>query len=697
MSETALLEIGVEEFPPSCVEETLAQLKEKAEELFVEFRLDYQKIATYGSSRRLILWVEGLSSRQREKIEKEMGPPKAMVLNEKGELTRSGERYLKAKGARIEDLGVERTKKGEYVYIRRQTPGERTENVLPLIFVQLIGSLRFSKSMRWGREKFYFERPIRYLLAIFGKKVIKFKIAGVTSDRKTVGHRYLSPRPFCIESPQEYLEALRRRWVIVDPEERKRRIVSQMKRITSSLRGKGYRATVLEDEELLKEMIYLAEYPTLFLGRFDRRFLSLPSPILRACLRDYQKHFSVVDGDRPLPYFLGVREGNRKHIKEVVEGNQRVLKARLTDAEFFFEEDKKIPLDQRVPLLKEVVVQKNLGSYYDKTMRLVKLAGKLASCLGEDEKVKRRVERAAYLCKADITTQVVREFPELQGMMGREYALYFGEDSTVAQAIFEHKMPYFNQEEFPKTTEGAILALVDRMDTLVGSFWAGLIPSGSEDPWGLRREAQIVVNIILQRNWKISLDYLIEECLKLYGKKEESGKSKLKDFFRTRLINLLRDKGMKVDQIRAVLKVGFEDLQDVLKRAEALYKASLRENFKEEVIAIIRVMNILKQAVQRKITISEEVQEELLTEKEERDLYFCWKKIEERVNLLLRDQRYLEAYKLITLLQDPIHRFFDKVLVMSEDEKLRANRLSLLNRIRNPLLRIADFTELQVK
>mgnify|MGYP000135467148 CR=1 FL=1 len=699
MSKTALLEIGVEELPSTSVQDALIQLKEKAEELFNSFRLDYERIATFGSSRRLILQVENLSSQQREKIEKEIGPPKVVVFNEKGELTPKGKDYLKAKGIELKDLGIERLEKGEYVYIKRETPGRLTKELLPIIFPQLIKSLRFSKSMRWGEGNFYFGRPIRYFLALFGEEMIKFKVAGITSDRKTTGHHYLSPSVFSIKNPQEYLRALRKKWVIIDPAKRKELILKQIRKIISSLEKEGHQAEIVEEEELLREVVYLTEYPTLFLGEFDHHFLSLPSPILRACLRDYQKHFSVRDKNGPLPYFVGVREGNRKYLKEVVEGNQRVLNARLADAKFFFEEDKKVPLHKRVPSLKEVVVQKKLGSYYDKTMRLVKLGSRLSSYFGENEEVKKRVERAAYLCKADIVTQVVREFPALQGIMGREYALHSGENPRVAQAIFEHKLPRFNTDELPQTTEGAILSLADKIDTLTGSFWAGFIPSGSEDPWGLRREAQGVVEIILKREWKIPLSYLIKESLKLYGEKgeEEEIDVKLREFFRTRIVNILKEKGIGADQIKAVLKVGFDDIDDVVKRAEALHTLSLRKEFKEEVIAIVRLMNILKQAEQWRIKIPEEVKEELLMEKEEKDLCFLWKEIEIETKKLLNKQKYTEAYQKLSLLKGPIHNFFEKVLVMSKDEKLRINRLSLLNKIKNLFTRIADFTELQVK
>ncbi|MEA3485725.1 MAG: glycine--tRNA ligase subunit beta, partial [Candidatus Aerophobetes bacterium] len=582
---------------------------------------------------------------------------------------------------------------------RRETPGKPTKEILPLVFPQLIKSLRFSKSMRWGEGNFYFGRPIHYLLSLFGQEVIKFELAGITSGRRTTGHRYLSPSAFSIRTPQEYFRALRKKWVIIDPARRKALILKQIKRIISSLEKRGHQAKIVEEEELLKEVIYSTEYPTLFLGEFDHCFLSLPSPILRACLRDYQKHFSVRDDNGPLLYFVGVREGNRKHLKKVVEGNQRVVNARLSDAKFFFEEDKKVPLKKRVSSLKEVVVQKKLGSYYDKAMRLVKLGGRLASYLGENSEVKERVERAAYLCKADIVTQVVREFPALQGIMGKEYAIYSQEDSIVAQAILEHKLPRSNNDGLPETIEGAILALTDKIDTLTGSFWAGFIPSGSEDPWGLRREAQGIVEIILDREWKIPLTYLIKEGLKLYGKKEEKEKKnlELRQFFQTRIVNVLKERGLKSDQIRAVERVNPDDIDDVVKRGKALHTLSPRREFKEEVIAIVRLMNILKQAEQWKIKIPGEVKEELLVEKEEKDLYYLWKKIKDETEQLLDKQKYVEAYQHLSLLRDSIHNFFEKVLVMSEDKKLRANRLSLLNKIKDLFICIADFTELQVK
>lgn len=694
----ALLEIGVEELPPHAVERALDEIKEKGEEILTTLRIDYEKIITWGSSRRLILLIEGLASQQKDRIEKIMGPPRKMVLDEKGKITEAGKKFLKAKGIKKEEIGIERTEKGEYIYIKRKRGGKETKTLLPHIFYQLIYSLNFPKSMRWEEGNFYFGRPIRYILALFGEELLPFKLAGVTSGKKTKGHRYLSPSTFAVESVHKYPSLLKKKRVIIDPEERRKIILSQKEKIISSLKRKWPRVKVLEDKELLEEMVYLVEYPTLFLGKFNPRFLHLPSPILRACLRDYQKYFSMVNNNEILPYFIGVREGTEEYIEEVIKGNERVLNARLTDAKYFFEEDKKISLKERVPLLKGMMVQKRLGNYYDKTMRLVKLVEKL-SCFFNKEEVKERVKRAAYLCKADLLTQVVKEFPSLEGIMGKEYALIFGEDERVAQAIFEHRMPRFHGDRLPESIEGSILALADKLDTLVGSFWAGLIPSGSEDPWGIRREAHGIIEILLQREWRVSLSRLIEEALNLYGKKEEKEEiiSGVRELFKMRMRGILKNKGIKADEIKALMKVSFDDPVDLIKRGESLHKVLSQEKAKEEVIAIVRVLNILKQADEWQIKIPEEIKENLLKDKEERELYHLLKEIKKEVEESLGEQKYIEAYRKLSILKESIHSFFDKVLVMSENKELRINRLSLMKKIGDLFLSIADFTELQIK
>ena len=700
MFKTALLEIKVEELPYSLVQEALAQLKEKGEKLFTSSNLNYDKITVFGGCRRLVLQAEKVSLKQKERIEKEMGPPERIIINESGELTKEGRAYLKAKGIERKELRVEKLKKGNYTYIERKTVGKRSRDILPFLFSELITSLNFSKSMRWGTGDFAFARPIRSILALLGEEIVEFKVAGIRSSRKTRGHPYLSPSLLSINNSQEYSSILRKEWVLVNPTERREIITKQMKEIIVQLNKDGNRQMILEDEQLLNDIVSSVEYPTMFIGRFDPKFLSLPSPVLRACLRDYQQHFSVVEKKTFKPYFVGVRDGNREHLAEVIKGNQRVLNARLSDARFFFQEDKKTTLEERVPLLKEIVVQEKLGSYYDKTLRLVKLGERIATCLQMEEEIGDILKEAAYLCKADLTTQMVKEFPSLEGIMGREYALYFKKDTRVAQAIYEHKIPSSNGKNLPRTLAGAILALTDKLDTLVGSFWAGSIPSGSEDPWGLRKEAQGIVEIILERDWKVSLDDLIKESLKLHQEEETEQTEivlKIKEFLLARVIRILKDKGARADQIKAVLKVDDAQPVGIIKRGEAILNAASRGRFREEVIAIVRLLNMLEQAKKRNLRIPQKLKKELLLEKEEKNLYQGLRDIEAGVEKLLDKQRYLEAYETLSTLKGPIHNFFEKVLVMNEDTDLRANRLCLLKRTERLFSSIADFTELQVK
>lgn len=702
MSKILLLEIGVEEFPPLAVGKTLTQLKAQGQKLFDTSHISYERVSSFGSSRRLVFWVEGVAGNQRDRTEKEMGPPRSVALTQNGQLTPEGKAYLRAKGAKKEDLGIEELTKGDYVYLKRTIKGEKTKKILPHLLVQLIKSLSFPKSMRWGEGDFSFGRPIRSLMALFGEDVIPLEVASVPSGRKTRGHPYLSPSVFSIRNPREYFSELRKRCVIVDQEERRKLILKQTEDMISHLRENHPQAKILGDEELLEEVVYLVEYPTPFLGEFDRQFLSLPVPVLRACLRDYQKHFSLADGDRILPYFVGIREGNRDYLDEVVDGNRRVLNARLTDAQFFFSQDtKKIFDTARVSELKEIVVQEKLGSYYDKAKRLAQISDKIVSRITKTKKEENelypRVSEAAWLCKLDLTTQMVKEFPSLQGTMGAEYARRSGKDARVAQAVSEHRLPRFSNDKQPETLEGAILALADKMDTVVGSFWAGFIPSGSEDPWGLRRDAQGIVEIIMDREWRIDLDGLLEEVLALYTENDKDIVPRIRDFFESRIRNVLKEKGIGIRETNAILSIGFADITDALRRAEALGNISRRREFKDQVIAIVRLVNMLKQAQQWKVPIPQVVREDLLREKEEKELYELRTKLEGKIESLLNEQKYVEAYQELSRFEEPIHNFFDRVLVMSEEESLRKNRLSLLNGIGKFFNSIADFTQLQVK
>lgn len=693
----SVLEIGVEDLPSQMVKSALKQLHQKGEAYLKEQRLEYKKVDVWGSSRRLVFYIEGLKSTQEDLIEKEPGPPKNVVFDSEGRLTEAGRKYLEAKKVSVEDLRVEKSRKGEYIYIKRAHRGRETIQILPAIFTQLISELRFAKNMRWKEGNFYFGRPIRYILALFEDKVIHFEIAGVSSERKTKGHRYLNPEFIEVPAARYYGEILKKAGVIFDPEERKNRIVVQIQKIIHQLQKEGYiEAQMIPDEDLLEELTYLVEYPTVFVGQFDSGFLKLPPFVLKTCLREYQQQFTVMGKNGILPFFIGVRDGDEKNLSEIVEGNRRVLHARLRDAEFFYQEDRKVPLEKRVPMLKEIVVQERLGSYYDKIERVIKLARSLCTLLRISKSDEKIVLRAAYLCKADLLTNMVREFPELQGIVGADYALYFGEDPRVAKAIEEHRKPRFNQDEIPKSMEGAILAIADKMDTLAGAFWIDFIPTGSEDPWGLRREAQGIVEIILGKQFDFSLQELIDQGINLYGGGKEA-KEKLKNFFESRILTLLREKNISYDQINAVMRVGTFNVVDIFSRAQTLKEITEREDYKKEVLAIIRLINILKQAREWKIKIPEKIREEALVQEEEKRLYQEWKKIEMEALEYLKKKEYKKAYERLSDLKDLIHDFFEKVLVMSEDRGLRLNRLAILNQIGSAFLRIADFSELQVK
>lgn len=698
MERSALLEVGVEDFPPSFVKLALIQFKEKGKELFLRYRLKFKSLQVGGSSRRLILLVEGVPDKQEDLVEREKGPPAKVLFSPQGKLTSQGEGYLRAKGLKREDLKVERDEKGEYVWVEKRTKGEKTPQVLKRLFPELLFGLEFPKTMRWGKESFFFPRPLRYVLALWGDTPVEFEVGGVRSDRESESHPYLYPgEKIKVKKAEEYLEFLKKRGVIWDQEERKKIILREIEKILTTPPG----ARMVKDEELLETLSLMVEHPKVFMGNFSPSFLSLPFPLLRACLRDYQFHFSVVkESGEPLPVFLGIRDGGEENMKEVREGNERVLEARLRDAEFFFQEDKKIPLEKRVEELKEIVVQEKMGSYLEKTRRLVKLTRRVWEELGGKEGEEKILERASYLCKADLLTQVVKEFPELAGEMGSIYAREWGEGEEVARAICEHRRPLFPGDSPPETSKGAVLALSDRIDTLVGSIWAGFIPTGSQDPWGLRRDVQAIIDILSQKDWRISLEWLIRESLKTYRVKGKEGEKVLKvirELFLSRLRGRLKEMGLSGTQIEAVLGAGFDDLAHTLKRGRVLLELSRGENFREEVIALVRVVSILRQAEEKKISFPREVKEKLLKEKEEKLLFEKWRNFKEKGERLWKRGEYVQAFRVAIGIREYIHLFFDRILVMCEEEALRLNRLALLGEIGSFFQRLADFTLLQVK
>jgi glycyl-tRNA synthetase beta chain len=584
-------------------------------------------------------------------------------------------------------LTMIQTEKGEYVCAVKKEPGRPTSETLSTLLPKWILSIPFQKSMRWADVPIRFARPIHWILALFGGKVVPFEAGNIRSGNMTYGHRFMHSGPIPVKDFQSYLQKTREAFVIVDPVERKKRIEDEMIREGANVSGR-----VLKDEELLNEVNFLVEYPVALCGTFDNKFLSLPREILVHSMKEHQRYFPLVDDHGTLlPHFVCISNIKPKNREVVVKGNEKVLRARLSDAAFFFEDDLKIPLEKRVEQLKKVVFQAKLGTSYEKVMRFKQLALWMAERI--DPKLQEMAGRTSLLCKADLVTGMVGEFPKLQGIVGREYARLSKERPEVAEAIYEHYLPGFAGDRLPSSPIGDIVSIADKMDTIVGCFGVGLLPTGTADPFGLRRQALGIIRIILEKKYSISLRGLIEESEKQLKEKMERPGQQVKDevleFFRVRYQNFLLDKEYPFDVTDAVLSISFDELLDVQGRMDALRKAKGWKDFESIVIAFKRAMNILKGSPpKREINLS------LFVEPAEQSLYQSFLNAKERIDQHLGKRDYPSALLEMTQMKKPIDEFFEGVMVMVEDEAIRDNRLALLDDIGKLFLRIADFSKL---
>jgi glycyl-tRNA synthetase beta chain len=682
-----LLEIGTEEIPAGFIPQALSDLENLTKKEFEANRIDFKGMRTLGTPRRLALFIESVSEKQRDVETKKIGPSKQAAFDSKGKPTPAAIGFAKSQSVSVEALKLIQTEKGEYVCAVKEEPGRPTFELLPSILPRLILNLPFQKSMRWAEVPIRFARPIHWILALFGGEIIPFEMGNVQSGNVTYGHRFMHPGSFTVKDFKSYLQKMKEAYVVVDPVERKKRIEEEMIREGASVKGK-----VLRDEDLLNEVNFLVEYPVALCGRFDPTFLSLPREVVTHSMKEHQRYFPLED-DRGalLPYFVCISNTDPKDRTMVVEGNERVLKARLSDANFFFQDDLKIPLEKRLEELKKVVFQAKLGTSYEKVMRFTKLA--LFICEQVEPRLRQTVERASLLCKADLVTGMVGEFPKLQGTVGREYARLSGEKPEVYEAIYEHYLPTFAGDRLPNSSVGDMISIADKLDTMVGCFGVGLIPTGTADPFGLRRQALGIIRIILEKRYPLSLVQLIEESGKLLKEKIERPffevKKEVIEFFRIRYQNLLLDKGYPFDVVDAALSTSFDELMDVQHRIDALKVARVSQDFESVVIGFKRAMNILKGYSSRN-----EVNPSLFSEAPETDLYQSFLKAKEKIELHLKQRAYESAILEMTQMRKPIDTFFDKVMVMVEDEKIRNNRLALLDGIGQLFLRIADFSKL---
>lgn len=687
-----ILEIGTEEMPARFVGPALEQLKEAAGSMLTEKRIGFERIRVVGTPRRMAVYVSSLEDRQQSLLKEVKGPALKVAYNAAGEPTPAALGFARSQGVDVKDLVVKSVGPVEYVFALKSEEGRPTGEVLAEICPSLITGLHFPKPMRWGDGDFRFARPVRWLLALFGRDVVEFTLAGVQSGRVTYGHRFLAGDPCVINDAGDYFEELEKAYVIVDPSERKEIIRRQVAEAAAGVSGR-----VEPDEELLEEVTHLVEYPTAFAGSFDPSYLRLPKEVLVTPMREHQRYFPVVGPDNNLlPKFIGVRNGTSRHMDIVRAGNEKVLRARLADAAFFWDEDLKNSLAERVPQLEKIVWQESLGTVGAKTERLVELASFIGERTGIGDRLQAVVKRTAMLCKADLVTNMVYEFTELQGIMGREYALRSGEDPAVAQAIFEHYLPRFAGDMLPSTPSGRVLSLADKLDTLVGCFGIGIQPTGSQDPYALRRQALGICSIILDGELDLSLRELAGKAYDIYSRNNlmrvdrEAVLGDLEEFFRQRLRGILTERGFTYDIVESVLAAGSDDILGALKRAEALDHFRKEPAFDSVITAFNRANNLSRKYG------GTVVSPELLQHPAEKILYDALSGVRREVEELMAKRDYSGVLRCSATLREPVDNFFDAVMVMVEDGKVRSNRLALLKNVALLVSPLADLSRIVV-
>jgi glycyl-tRNA synthetase beta chain len=683
-----LLEINVEEMPLSHVRTALADLSAGLGTALASQKIAVSSLRTLSTTRRLVL-VGDFAPSQPDGEEVIAGPPKTAAYAADGSPTAAALGFARSKGVAVSDLKIVQTEKGEYVGVRKTVRGKATAEILSLSLPQVITSLSFPKMMRWGTGSLRFSRPIRRIVCLFGGRVVPFSLDGLASGEMTSGHKLHAGDPFRVVGFEDYRAALRERFVLIEPEERRASILNQVARLLAPVRAELY-----PDEDLLDKLVNDVEWPFVILGSFPKAYLDLPLEVLSTAMREGQKLFSVVRDGRPLPHFLGVADvvGDPKGF--IRQGNERVLKARLEDARFFWEQDLKAPLKKHAAALKHVLFQEKLGSYADKAERLTKLVAYLCE-KADARKAEKDLIAAAELCKADLVTGMVREFPALQGKVGGLYARREGLSPVVARAIAEHYGPLSVDDPSPESLEGALLSLADKLDSIVGVLGVGIQTTGSSDPFGLRRNAQGVCKIILEKRLSLSFGRLLDKAAAVYGGRLKLPKAEIvayvREFFAGRLRTLFEREGFRYDLVNAALGAGTDNIYHSYLRVKALDGLKASPQFEPMILMAKRVTNILGGATRYPLNPG------AFVEKAERDLYSTFAIVRDNAAPLAAKGDFDQAQRILFRLQAPLNVFFEKVLVMTEDTRLRRNRLALLQAIRKALARIADYSQVVVE
>ena len=688
MNNYLLLEIGVEELPSRFGQTTLDQIENNLSKLLKEERINFDNIEKYATPRRLTFVIKNLADKATDLEEEVKGPAKKIAVDADGNFTKPALGFMKSKGLDPENVYFKQLGNAEYLFGTIKQEGKHTSEVLKNIVPEAIKNVTFPKAMRWGGKNMRFARPIRWMVALLNNEVLDIDLEGIKSSNITRGHRFLGEKEFEVNSVEEYFEKLDKNFVVLDQHKRKEMIRKQAVEVAKSLGGE-----VELDEDLLEEITFLVEYPTAFYGEFDEEYVKLPKEVVTTPMKEHQRYFPVLKDGKLLPNFIAVRNGDSNRIDLVKAGNEKVLRARLADALFFYHEDTKKPLESFVDKLQTVVFQAKLGTVYDKTLRIEKLSQVILNELNMTES-KENTLRAAKLCKADLVTNMVFEFTELQGIMGRDYAQVSGENEEVCQGIFEHYLPRFAGDILPETNTGIALSIADKLDSIAGFFAIGIKPSGSQDPYALRRQALGILSILLDRKLSVNLNNLINAALDNYSNLEfnkEEVASQIVEFFVERVKNLFKDLGIRYDVIDAVLNNNLDDISDIHTRALELNRWLQKDELVEMLTAFNRVSTLAEKAT------TDIVKEDLLKEDAEIKLYNGFKEIKSNVESLLLDKKYNEALDAFATLRPLVDNLFDNVMVMDKDEAIKENRLALLKQIYSTMLTICDLSKIVYK
>lgn len=691
--DTLLLEIGTEEIPAGYIEAALSAMSSLMLQRMKDERIEHGGAKTFGTPRRLAVMIEGVSAKQAPLTTEVTGPPENAGFDDSGRPTVAGIKFAEKMGVPVKSIKIKRTDKGSYLCAVKTDPGLSSKEVLKRLLPQIITAIPFPKVMKWADLDVRFARPIQSVLALLGRQIIPFEIGNIKSGRYAFGHRFMHSGKIGISHPAEYLEKLISAHVIADISERKNDIRKQIENIAAGMKGR-----VLEDDDLVNVVTNLVEYPVPVAGKFDELYLEVPDEILINSMREHQKYFAVTgDNGRLLPCFIAVNNTMAKNMALVARGHERVLRARLEDARFFYRNDINVPMDKWVEKLKGVLFQARLGSMYGKTERIEKLTEYLsdANC----PEIKKHAVRAARLCKADLVSQVVGEFPKLQGVMGRIYAANAGEEKDVAVAVEEHYRPVYSGGALPATTVGAVVGIADKIDSICGCFSAGLIPTGASDPYALRRQGIGIIQIMLDKKFSFSLKALIEKSLILFDK-EKTGEiketvEKVFGFLENRVSHLLVEQGYSKDVVSAIVSVSADNIPDVWNKAAALQKLRSAPDFEPLAVAFKRVVNIIKKSAAEIADLRAFTVNERLFEKEcESALFSAYRDVEIRVSGNLVKKDFEQALLDIASLKIPVDAFFEGVLVMTDDRDIRNNRLALLGSISGLFTLFADFSKI---